>query len=260
MSLHEVPGHDVLKSDEGVRVVRFKRGLVIELFLRHGEFWRRVETHRTYWEIQANAQLVPAWVFCPWPEDPDTWDKAQRNRWKRQIHDLVNRVLPERFLKASVDWFRFFSACVLYDPPADALLDFARFAGPYPEAPLPVSKEDGDAMGDDWTLLMAAPLVKHAGGAWHIEVTKDATENDVINAWRLIKQTMPDRQAGGRPPMDDLTALQCAVLYDDHNGTDPEDRRIRLWTYKKLANKFGLKNERSAEEHVKRGRALRKLS
>lgn len=94
----------------------------------------------------------------------------------------------------------------------------------------------------------------------YIEVDEHTRRDEVDGAFRMLVSQRGNKNPGGRPPIDDLTAVQCAVLYDDHNGIDPEDRRFRLWTYKKLATKFsdlGVKNERSAEEHVKRGRELR---
>jgi hypothetical protein len=95
---------------------------------------------------------------------------------------------------------------------------------------------------------------------YRIVVDEYTKEKDVVHAFRAIKAACDLRSSGGRPPIDKLTAIQCAVLYDEHNGIDPEDRRLKHWTYKKLAAKFrrlGVKNERSAEEHVKRGREFR---
>lgn len=94
----------------------------------------------------------------------------------------------------------------------------------------------------------------------YIEVGRHTRRDEVDGAFSMITSQRKNKNPGGRPPIDDLTAVQCAILYDDHNGIDPEDGRFRLWTHKKLASKFaeyGVRNERSAEEHVKRGRELR---
>ena len=60
--------------------------------------------------------------------------------------------------------------------------------------------------------------------------------------------------------MDKLVAVQCAILYDDYNSREPEDGRLKKWTHEKLAVQFreyGVKDARSAEEHIKVGREYR---
>jgi len=62
--------------------------------------------------------------------------------------------------------------------------------------------------------------------------------------------------------MDKLVAVQCAILYDDYNSTDPDNGRVKRWTYETLAvemQAFGVKNKRSAELHIEFGRKLRKM-
>ena len=90
----------------------------------------------------------------------------------------------------------------------------------------------------------------------YIEVNEWTTWNDVENAFRLIRQRSPGPQEGGAPGRDPLVALQCALLYDRHNSTDPDDGRVKKWTYKLLSKEFGLKSPRAAREHVELGRRL----
>lgn len=90
----------------------------------------------------------------------------------------------------------------------------------------------------------------------YIEIKEWTTWNDVENAFRLIRQRSPDPQEGGAPGRDPLVALQCALLYDRHNSTDPEDGRVKKWTYKLLAQNFRLKGPRAAKEHVELGRKI----
>jgi hypothetical protein len=56
----------------------------------------------------------------------------------------------------------------------------------------------------------------------------------------LISDTLPERSKKGPPRRDPLVAVQCAVLYDRHNGKDPEVRRRLLWSYERLAEEYGL--------------------
>ena len=95
---------------------------------------------------------------------------------------------------------------------------------------------------------------------YRIVVDVHTKEADVLQAFRAVKDVLGGGRPG-KPPIDKLTAIQCAILYDDHNGSDPDDGRAKIWSYRKLAARFrilGVKNERSAELHVKRGRELRK--
>jgi hypothetical protein len=90
----------------------------------------------------------------------------------------------------------------------------------------------------------------------YIEVNDWTTWNDVENAFRLIRQRNPDPQEGGAPGRDALVALQCALLYDRHNSTDPEDGRVKEWTYERLAKELGLRGPRAAKKHVELGRRI----
>lgn len=44
-----------------------------------------------------------------------------------------------------------------------------------------------------------------------ILVDAETTKQDVLGALQLIKATQSERSSGGRPPVDDLTAVQCAI-------------------------------------------------
>jgi hypothetical protein len=90
---------------------------------------------------------------------------------------------------------------------------------------------------------------------YYIEVDEDTSPQDVDRARQMIQGNFRKKR-GGKPPLDRLLALQCSILHDEYNETDPTDRRVRRWTYKRIADEFGLRNARSAEEHVKLGRDL----
>lgn len=85
------------------------------------------------------------------------------------------------------------------------------------------------------------------------------SNDDVLKKAGAIRVESGCAPRGGKPPMDRLTAMQCAVLYCYHNPRDPNDKRVKTWTYPKLAAEFkeyGVHNARSAEEHVKFGKGL----
>jgi hypothetical protein len=87
---------------------------------------------------------------------------------------------------------------------------------------------------------------------------EEATKENVEAARQLLRQTQPATPNVGRPKIDSLVAVQCAILFYERNHRMPGNRRRWRWTFKNLAEKFGLPSEGSAREHVKLGRALLK--
>jgi len=77
-----------------------------------------------------------------------------------------------------------------------------------------------------------------------------------VSAFKVLSARHDTRPASGRPKRDELTAVQCAILYDQHNVTDPTDKRRRAWTHERLDEVFGLGSCRVAQGYVERGREL----
>jgi hypothetical protein len=90
---------------------------------------------------------------------------------------------------------------------------------------------------------------------FYIEVDDYTTEADVRQAFRMLR-TQKGIRLKGTPGRDSLVAVQCAILYDRHNRSDPTDKRRRKWTYKRLAEEFELASERAAKEYVAIGRKI----
>lgn len=94
---------------------------------------------------------------------------------------------------------------------------------------------------------------------FYIDVREDTTAKDVGDAYHFLKELQGEqRDAGGAPSRDQLVAVQCAIFYDQQNLTHEADRRRRLWTYEKLAERFGLKSKRAAKQYVELGRTILK--
>ena len=159
------------------------------------------------------------------------------------------------------------------DPPEDCLLEFSKFGAVYPSVFWPVVDCEEEKIDLAKLQSMIAPPIErifkesYEEGKpfmeYRIVVEEDTTPQDIDYAFRAIKATADIKNRGGRKRMDKLVALQCVIYYDDHNSVDPEDNRCKLWTYEKLAAHFkhlGVKNKRSAEEHIKYGRELRKAN
>jgi hypothetical protein len=105
-----------------------------------------------------------------------------------------------------------------------------------------------------------AERMSEVSETYYIVVDEYTSEEDLENTRRMIRAAQ-ERNPGGRPARDPLAALQCALLHDKYNETEPGDGRIWRWSYKRLADEFrqfGVRNARSAEAHVKLGRELLK--
>lgn len=112
----------------------------------------------------------------------------------------------------------------------------------------------------------------------YIKVDEHTAGDDVRNAYRVVASTQINRTRATKSKIDELKAVQAAILYDRHNGPDPghTDKRSRRWTYPKLARELGLPIRKkrvpkagryqetevseSAEAHVKLGREILKKS
>lgn len=88
----------------------------------------------------------------------------------------------------------------------------------------------------------------------YIEVTEHTTGADVRNAFTLLAADLPQRPRAARPPRDLLTAVQCAIWYDELG-----------WSHKEIADRFGwatqsppgskVKSE-TARQHIADGRDI----
>ncbi len=320
----------VLQSDEGNRIVRFKHGLVLDLFLRRGKFWEEIEEMRKRWEVEATPRPPSPTQVIIRPEKARGFG-FYKDLYEQELAELRAQIIPKRYSEAIADWELpggpgnnwmswewFLSLCVMNDPPETDLIRFADYSNPRPTALPPILSEWSEeqmAMKEQhyWPLRMVAPPIRmfedpdtvfrrenwrhwaliakvqerlHEAGIkvdlaamfrqerleretieellatypsprrLYIEVNEWTTWNDVENAFRLIRQRSPGPQEGGAPGRDPLVALQCALLYDRHNSTDPNDGRVKKWTYKRLSKELGLRSPRAAREHVEFGRRL----
>lgn len=88
----------------------------------------------------------------------------------------------------------------------------------------------------------------------YIKVTAHTTEADIRNAYKLLAAHEPQRPRAIKPRRDPLTAVQCAVWYDEHG-----------WSQQEIAERFGwavqvppgskTKSE-TARQHIADGRRL----
>jgi hypothetical protein len=126
--------------------------------------------------------------------------------------------------------------------------------------PQGVSSEDAlETIHNERPDLLAGLLQGFGNNKSHpyIDVKTDPRKEDILSAWTLLRERLAvQRTSGGT--RDPLIALQCAILYDDYNGPNPEDRREKLSTHKTLAQMFGLQGPRAAKDYIEMGREIRK--
>jgi hypothetical protein len=143
------------------RLVRRKRSCVAQMLDRQGQFWESIEKLRADWQIDAVSTRLPpeqGHILLPEgrPEDylepyelvsDDAhlvdWYNLSR-KWESDLHSLLLAGnLPEELLekrppyvgrppisKGCLPWYRFASACALYDVPrSEEAVKFADYGG-----------------------------------------------------------------------------------------------------------------------------------
>ena len=282
------------------RVARFKRDLVLDLFLRRGKFWNAIEEARLDCNHVASRALPGGdkGLLQVFYTDDLGWSalgEEVRRKIKERVAELERRIIPDALKDdfLSLEWGDFLVACIIYDPPAEALEEFAEYGGP-----TLVSLTDA-VVRDELTSSAIAPPIEVSQDPVKFDIARivfmfeviDAIEKevekrhpeievkriiqdilhreDLRQSWRSRSEEVPLRcylnidedtsledvrrgyhvikglqsnesNRGGAPLRDPLLAVQCAVLYDEFNEPDPADKRRRKWTYKRLAEKFGL--------------------
>jgi hypothetical protein len=109
---------------------------------------------REHWDITPEVLVPPSTtgpldptfpLRTPNPYIPKNWPDPYEDRtkswdltisWAADIREVQNQMVPEKYQAkgAPGELDRFFSACVLYDPPEHELLEFAEISEPEPQA------------------------------------------------------------------------------------------------------------------------------
>jgi hypothetical protein len=121
------------------RLRRLRHELVLQLYLRRDPLWDAIRDVRDRWHISAEVHLPRRVRGRLSPEKtPNHEDQGYAKhavRWQEEMSAIWAKVDPEPrpptwdysdyLLQAS--WEDFLSACVLYDPPEDQLVEFASY-------------------------------------------------------------------------------------------------------------------------------------
>jgi hypothetical protein len=309
-----------LPSSGRRRLRRLRHELVLQLYLRRDPLWEAIHDVRDRWDISAEERLPPPVMgYLSLEGPPAHQDRGYAKHafsWKEEMSAIWDKVDPEPRLPTSDDysdlqlelsWGDFLSACVLYDPPEDQLVEFASYRAlettilsggrlatkanleGLPEMVDPpvrslfalskvmdwywhrvlryIGELDLELQGVDVDALIEDALsyipgleeeyrekAERYSKRYYIGVDDYTSLEDVKRAFHMIREVQPHK--GTKPSRDPLVAVQCAILYDRHNGRDPEDRRRWRWNYAKLADRFCLSSSRVASDYVALGREI----
>jgi hypothetical protein len=128
-----------LTSEAGRRLRRLRHELVLQLYLRRDPLWEAIRDVRDRWNISAEVRRPPPAVGRLLPEKaPNHQDRGYAKydvSWQEEMSAIWDKVDPEPHPPAwdfsdyqlHVSWIGFLSACVLYDPPEDQLVEFASY-------------------------------------------------------------------------------------------------------------------------------------
>jgi hypothetical protein len=129
-----------LPSSGRRRLRRLRHELVLQLYLRRDPLWEAIHDVRDRWDISAEERLPPPVMgYLSLEGPPAHQDRGYAKHafsWKEEMSAIWDKVDPEPRLPTSDDysdlqlelsWGDFLSACVLYDPPEDQLVEFASY-------------------------------------------------------------------------------------------------------------------------------------
>ena len=128
-----------LPSSARKRLRRLRHELVLQLYLRRDPLWDAIRDVRDRWNISAEVRLPPPVeghlsLKGP-PAHQDRGYAKHAFSWHEEMSAIWAKVDPEPRLPTSdysdlqleLSWGDFLSACVLYDPPEDQLVEFASY-------------------------------------------------------------------------------------------------------------------------------------
>jgi hypothetical protein len=128
-----------LTSSGRRRLRRLRHELVLQLYLRREPLWDAIRDVRDRWNISAEVRLPPPVVGHLSLEGPpahqDRGYVKHAFSWLEEMSAIWAKVDPEprpptsdySDLQLELSWGDFLSACVLYDPPENQLVEFASY-------------------------------------------------------------------------------------------------------------------------------------
>jgi hypothetical protein len=155
------------------RIQEIKNGLVLQVATKKGAFWKEICKIRARWDIHAPTQLPPANAdlylgrLLPSEAKLTEQDIYDLHSWERDIKRLgLWLAVPglERY-REEIEWWPFMAALVLYQPPLDALREFAKYGGIVPVTP----EYGGEDSGTSHDPMLVNPLIHRLSHPYAVE-------------------------------------------------------------------------------------------
>lgn len=262
-----------------------RRAITLDLFTQWGPVWEAIRALRKTWDITSIPQVPPEPPFSSLnPLDPLCANMRERLHLPLfpprlgAFRTLYGTCVPDGNPSGTdalgwQRWAPFLSACVVYDPPELELLDFAnhddhKAAQLHMMTVYQVAEEWAEAAHE---LHSGMARLNHAREAYPTPLYPEDPESfpadydqeiAIINryhvrlaaAYKLSVVPPAPARPRGRPPLDDLTAVQCAIW------------KRAGWTHHAIAAAFGWQDhpdstdprhrKNRSEDHVKRGQQI----
>lgn len=216
-------------SDAARRIQRQMRKLTAALFVRneaYNDFYKAIDHVRTTLRVRPQTAIP---FVAPLGTIPDALLTA--------LHEAY--VPPDCRTGSMWDWEEFFTGCVGYDPPPDALIRYANMNTPYPAT---LYGWKGGKVTESPPMI--APAVGHENGRFVARPTPYTSREDERRTRSLIRAAQTgtrrkrdeDAEREGETPRaplrrerDDLLAVQVSVWVDDME-----------WSHKQVAQELGV--------------------
>ncbi len=237
-------------SDRAKRVARLKRELVLQLFLKQGQFWCAVRKARERCGIQGRTGTPPGGqhlraVFAM--ENLGWSELGEKVRFNilREVPKLEERMVPDSLRDGFLEreWGDFLTACVVYDPPADKLVEFAEYGGPTWISPSRAQIEEEE------------PQKRHA--AVPVCIVRDPDQTEIKRVVHMMK--ILDEIHKSHPEIDVWNLVEEKGLFERFRS-EMEDipRRFHIevredTTAKDVADAYSLVREFQKEQNQRGG-------
>ncbi|MFT4037632.1 MAG: hypothetical protein QM692_05580 [Thermomicrobiales bacterium] len=213
----------------------FRQNLVVDLFTQSGSFWGHVRWIRQLAKIRAETRMPPVLspdsVHFPALLKPEgrsllSSDPLRLREWMALLHVLHEAVVPEdlkvvtRYANSLDFWMGFLSACVIYDPPGERLLEFAEHGvaayGDFVDPFNPWADAD-----DDGPQMLASPI------RFLPDPDQLIADERYRQEW-ILKRIQESLAKYQRIPAEDLDLLEMASHFEFiYEGTEEIQRRAR---------------------------------
>jgi hypothetical protein len=164
---HVPPVEEMPPRTEAEKEIRqFKRDATLQLHLRRGFIWQRIEDQRRLFGITSLKWAVPPSLHPAIPDAPlitgthqPAFDAAFVLSLLHRLHD---EIIPEHVrvgdkYDSAIAWRPFLINCMKYQPPPEYLLHYAAASGPI----LPTTVESRNPLPDGGSLVSLPPGVVH---------------------------------------------------------------------------------------------------